>query len=105
MRVVTFLVCALLLCGCAAKKPSGPVHEYGVRGEVVSLDAKNQIATLKHEKIEGWMEAMTMGFPVKERAEFEKLRTGMRITAKIYQREGDLEFWIAGIQQVPSDGK
>lgn len=92
------MVCALLVCGCAEKKAEGPVREYALRGEVVRLDAKLQVATLRHEKIEGWMEAMTMDFPVKERAEFEKLKPGAKITAKVFQREKGLDFWIGKIQ-------
>jgi Cu/Ag efflux protein CusF len=41
-----------------------PVRKYPLRGHVIRLDIHRQIATVKHEKIEGWMEAMTMDFPV-----------------------------------------
>lgn len=47
---------------------------------------------------------MTMEFPVKDQHELVKLKLGLRITAKVYQRPSDREYWIAGIETVP-EGK
>jgi protein SCO1/2 len=54
------------------------------------------IAVIKHDAIEGWMEAMTMEFPVRDRAEFAKLREGMRIQATVEVQ--DLDYWLTSIQ-------
>lgn len=62
-------------------------------GEIVSMDAKSQTATVKHGKIEGWMEAMTMEYPVKDQQEFAKLKVGEKIQAKILVQGTD--YWIA----------
>ena len=96
-----FSLCAiaLLLASCGAAKPSTPPKEYKLAGEVVRLDTQVRTATIKHQKIEGWMEAMTMEFPVREAKEFEKLAVGKKITATVYVN-GD-EFWIGNIQTVP----
>jgi Cu/Ag efflux protein CusF len=44
------------------------------------------------------MEAMTMEFPVKDPADFAKLRRGLRIHASVFVQESDLAYWIANIQ-------
>ena len=47
------------------------------------------------------MAAMTMEFPVKDPAEFARLRTGQRIKATVHQNDADLSYWIAGITELP----
>lgn len=88
---VLFLVS--LLSACQRNPPPLPVREYQMSGEIVSMDAKSQTATVKHGKIDGWMEAMTMEYPVKDQQEFAKLRAGEKIQAKILVQ--GMEYWIA----------
>ena len=80
-----FLMLAALLAGCA--KPAPAEKKYKLTGDVVRLDANTQMATIKGDKVEGWMEAMTMEYPVKDKTEFAKLHEGDRITATIYVAE------------------
>lgn len=97
-----WLVCVLTVVAmgaCGRTKPAGPVKEYHLQGEVIRLDRQVRTAVVKHGKIEGWMEAMTMEFPVREAQEFEKLAPGNRITATVYVA-GD-SFWIGNIQPAP----
>jgi Cu/Ag efflux protein CusF len=42
------------------------------------------------------MEAMTMEFPVREKAEFAKLAQGQRIRATVNVQ--DLDYWLTDIQ-------
>jgi protein SCO1/2 len=98
MRVL-LLAFAILLAGCGSKTPetpAGPEERYPMRGEVVSLDSKGQIAKIKHEEIKGWMEAMTMDFPVQEKSEFEKLKVGDRIAGTVFVR--DLDYRLGDIK-------
>jgi Cu/Ag efflux protein CusF len=88
-----FLSAAALLAGCSRMAPE---KRYTLHGDVVGLDAKAQLATIKGDKIDGWMEAMTMEYPVKDPAEFGKLAVGDRITATVYV--GESNYRIAGIQ-------
>lgn len=76
-----------------------PEQRYPMRGTVVRLDQKARVATIEHEKIEGWMEAMTMDFPVKDEAGWKHLSPGRRITATVFVR--GMEFHIGGIQPAP----
>ena len=85
------------LAGC--RKPvsePAPIRVYSLRGEVVRLDSARRIATIKHEKIDGWMEAMTMDFPVREDRDLAALSPQRAVTAKVYVQ--DLEFWIGDVQ-------
>lgn len=90
---------AVLLAACGSNKPSAPPKEYKLTGEVMRIEPQLRTAAIKHEKIEGWMEAMTMEFPVRDAKEFEKLAPGKKITATVYV-SGD-EFWIGNIQAAP----
>jgi Cu/Ag efflux protein CusF len=89
------------LAGCAA--PKAPAKEFQMRGEVTGLDAGGHVATIKHENIPGLMGAMTMGYQVKDPAEFSKLSVGEPITATVYQTSDDM--WIGNIQKAAGGAK
>ncbi len=90
------LAAALLLPACRSKQP--PEKTYALRGTIVSLDAPSRTATIKHGKIGDWMDAMTMEFPVRDAAEFAKLRPGEKITATVHTRPDTFEYWITDIR-------
>jgi Cu/Ag efflux protein CusF len=95
MMRIAIACLALALAGCAA--PKAPAKEFQMRGEVTGLDAGGHVATIKHEEIKGFMGAMTMGYQVKDPAEFSKLSVGEPITATVYQTTDDM--WIGNIQK------
>ena len=68
-------------------------------GEVVSLDPTSQTATVKSGKIEGWMDAMTMEYPVKPDSELAKLHAGDHIEAAVVV-QGD-KYYVTGVKVVP----
>ncbi len=92
------LLAALLLnaCGAASSQSSGPVKQYTLKGEVLRLDPQHNLATIKADAIKGWMEAMTMDYKVRDRAEFEKLHEHEQITATVFV-QGD-DYWIGQIR-------
>jgi len=100
VRLFLFVALLAILQGCGAKQEgaSSPLQRHQMRGEVIRLDANLKVALIKHEDIAGWMKAMTMEFPVKDQAEFNKLKIGDRITATVFVR--DLDYWIGEIQPV-----
>ena len=89
-----FLAAAALLAGCA--KPAPQEKRYKLTGDVLRVDANTQMATIKGDKIEGWMEAMTMDYPVKDKAELAKLHEGDRISATVFVAESS--YHIGDIQ-------
>ena len=85
MRKLLLIVALVLAAGLglnACKKaptaPATPVpgavfHGHGV---VQLFQAEGRIVVLKHEKIEGLMDAMTMGFELKDPAQSKSLKVG-----------------------------
>jgi Cu/Ag efflux protein CusF len=61
-----------------------PVRQLDLRGEVIRVDVRNRIATIRHQKIESWMEAMTMDFPLRDEVDLSKLNPGSQIQATVY---------------------
>jgi Cu/Ag efflux protein CusF len=107
MRLVSLLisfgllVCGVLLSGCSQKPVAKePPKEYVLHGEVKALDPKAQLATVDHEKIDGWMEAMTMEYPIKDPQDFSKLKVGSRIDAKVIVQGTD--YWLVDISEYPA---
>jgi Cu/Ag efflux protein CusF len=78
------LVVSIFFCGCGGnREPSSPVRHYQLTGRVVTLNPANHTATIDAAAIPNFMEAMTMEYPIKSRAEFQKLHTGDKITATV----------------------
>lgn len=107
-RIQLALALALTLGSCTqtpkqeaqSAAQAKPVETYDLKGEVLGMNPVNQTVLLRHEEIKGWMEAMTMEFPVKDKSEFEKFKPKQKITA-IVNVQGD-EFWISNIQWLPA---
>ena len=93
MRFAALFVLLAALAGCA--KPPPPAKEYLLKGEIKKLDPAGQLATVEGEKIEGWMDAMTMDYPVKDKREFQKLKVGDRINAKVTVQGTD--YWLSAV--------
>ena len=91
--------CKTITVAPTAKEESKdePVKQYSMHGEVLRLDADGKIAAIKAGKIGDWMEAMTMEYPVKDKAEFDKLRAGEKISATVYVQGNS--YWVGGIQE------
>ena len=73
------------------------LHRYELHGEVLRLDPQGKIAAIKHQKIGDWMEAMTMEFPVKDQADFSKLREGEKISGTVFVQ--GTTYWVGEIQE------
>ena len=96
VAAVVFL-CSICLSSCSRRNDAASaVRRYQLRGQVVRMDPQAHAAVIKHQKIEGWMGAMTMEFPVKNEGEFQALHDGDRIRATVFVR--DLDYWIGDIQ-------
>ena len=93
---IGLLIAGLLLASCSTTpKPEDPLKKYQMKGEVLSVDPTAHVAKIKHEKIEGWMDAMTMDYPIKDDAELKKLATGQAITATVFVQGHD--YWVGEI--------
>ena len=101
-RSSTFTFCVLFLAlavstACGTSEPpagedsvtagqaaANEVKRFQLRGKVVRLENDNQAAVIQHGEIVGWMDAMTMRFPIKEKADWEKLSVGREIEATVF---------------------
>ena len=98
--LVIALAAAAGLGGCSRRREPSfeygePKQRYQLHGVVLRLRAENRMAIIRHEKIEGWMEAMTMEFPVPDPADFAKLKEKSAIHATVCVN--DLYFWLRDI--------
>ena len=67
--ILLFLVFSVVFTGCgseARQTESDSAKRYPMRGEVITLDKAAKKASIKHEKIEGYMDAMTMDFEIRK---------------------------------------
>ena len=97
MTKAYILTLAMLLTLCACN--SAPAaRRLPMHGEVKALDATSKTATIAAGKIEGWMEAMTMEYPVKPDAEFQKLHVGDKIDATVVVQ--DPAYYVTDIKVV-----
>ena len=78
-----------LLVACASESSraqKSPVRHEGA-GVVVDVNVEKSRIKINHEKIEGYMEPMTMWFPVKEAKLLEGLRPNDRVTFTVVEEE------------------
>lgn len=99
------LLLGALSCG-PPKADNIPTDRYELEGDVIRVDAVHRLALVRHGDIQNaegkvWMRGMTMEFPIKEKADLEKLAPGLRIKASLYNRPQDLEYWLGDIQILP----
>jgi protein SCO1/2 len=100
---VLILMSALLFAACQKQQSQPPTatdnaKRYKLKGKVVSVDKAKKKATIDHEAIPGFMEAMTMDFPIHEDWVWEDLKPGAEIFAELVVDETAKEpFWLEKI--------
>src|ERR1700743_1505306 len=62
---------------------SGDVKTYKLRGKIISTNPKTGEATIQHDAIVGFMEAMTMPYKLKDPSILSELHPGDMITADV----------------------
>jgi len=77
--------------------PEAGAKQYELSGIVKKLDPELPVATVEAEEIPGWMAAMAMEYPVRNKKEFAALRVGEKIRAKVYVTSDF--YWIAQIHE------
>lgn len=77
------------------------VKRYSLKGKVVSIDEKGQMANVDGEAIPGFMDAMTMPYVVNPASELAQLQPGDSITADVVV-QGDKN-WLENVQVTASE--
>ena len=97
---ILFLLSILLFTACQkSAETSGEaanVQRYPFKGKVVSVDKAKKTATIDHEKVPGYMDAMTMSFPVRADWVWEDLTPGAEIRADLVI-DPKQDFWLENI--------
>ena len=84
--LILFLSAIFLFTACRTETPqtaSADAKRYNLKGKVVSADKARKKATIAHDDIPGFMEAMTMDFPIREDWVWEDLTPGAEIRAEL----------------------
>jgi protein SCO1 len=76
------LLCALLLA-CQSKPAAVQGKRYDFKGTIVSVDKANQSATISHEEVKDFMDAMTMPFKLKDAWPLDVMKPGDEIQATL----------------------
>lgn len=84
----------LALAACQTEKPL-PQQRFDLRGKVVAVNKNEGTVTLAHEAIPGYMAAMTMDYPIKDKWVFDVLKPGQNITATLVVASD--RAWLEGI--------
>ena len=68
-----------------AKQPDSvdPERRYPLKGKIVSVEVELKQVTIEHEEIKGYMEAMTMPFPLRDEKLLSKVKKGDQIQATL----------------------
>jgi protein SCO1/2 len=82
-RFLTLLILAAV-AGCGRPAPAPPpADRYPISGQLLGVQLDTGQVVLKHGKVEGYMDAMTMPFSVADRAEVLARRPGDLVTATL----------------------
>lgn len=86
LTAVLALVCLFSVNSSAQDKAKGKAKSYTFHGKVTAVTEKG--LTVNGEKVEGWMDAMTMTYPVDKPDVLKMVKVGDQIMATVY--EGDM---------------
>ena len=83
-----FILVVLSITSCGVNRAnseanSATAKRYPLKGKVVSVDRENKRAKIDHETIEGFMEAMTMDFPIHADWIWDDLTPGSEVRAEM----------------------
>ena len=101
MKYFALILSAILLftaCQSPEKRPTAApdAKRYPLKGKVISIDLTKQKATIQHEKVDGYMEAMTMAFPIHDRDILQTLSPNAEIKAELVVNP-DQDYWLENI--------
>ncbi len=100
--LLTLLLVSLAMAfgGCHHEE-AAKGKRYPMTGEIKALDVNQKSALIDAGKIGDWMEAMTMDYPVKPDAEFQKLHVGDRIEAVVVVLDPEPGYYVTDVKVVP----
>lgn len=87
----TFTSAAMLAPLAALLHAQGAKKSFTFHGKVESIDAPSKSMTVNGDKVEGWMDAMSMKYQVDNSDVFKTVKIGDTIEATVY--DGDYKLY------------
>jgi Cu/Ag efflux protein CusF len=100
-KCLSLIIAVLLAATFIAAQPKG-AKSYVFKGTVTEVDAGTMKLMVANEKIEGWMDAMTMSYQVDNPDILKQLKKGDHIEAIVY--DGDVKLYKVKVA-APTPGK
>jgi Cu/Ag efflux protein CusF len=98
-RIPALLLPVAFLLSCshpAAETTKEAPKQYQLHGEVVRVDPRAKTATINAQKIDGWMEAMSMEYLVKDTQGLSTLHPNDCVDATVFVQGTD--FWVGDLK-------
>ncbi|MDQ1558369.1 MAG: hypothetical protein QOD32_1429 [Pyrinomonadaceae bacterium] len=73
----------VLLAGCTPPPDESRAKRYELKGKIVSFNKAQQQVVIQHQEIQGYMDAMTMPFTLREDSAFDVMHEGDDIQATL----------------------
>lgn len=101
IKFLILMMFSLVLCNACQKSKTATspaeVKRFDLKGEVIAVDRAAKTASVKHEEVKDYMEAMTMDFPIREDWVWDDLTPGAEIRAQLVVDDANGEFWLEKI--------
>ena len=86
-RLVPILAAVVLITGFCLAQSAADKKNHTFHGKVEAVNKEAKSLRVNGEKVEGWMDAMTMNYKVDDPSILDKLKPGDQIMATVY--DGD----------------
>jgi Cu/Ag efflux protein CusF len=105
--MIAMILFVFLGSGYAAqnKGAQGAKKEYSFRGKVEKIDPANKTFTVNGQKVEGWMDAMSMNYVPDKEDVLKRVKVGDEITAKVYDGDYRTLYNVQILPPKPADAK
>jgi protein SCO1/2 len=98
-RLIGCVGAAVLIAAICLGQAAPAKKNYTFHGKVEAVNAGANSLTINGDKVEGWMDAMTMSYKVDDPAVLKNLKAGDRIMATVH--DGDMT--LHKVQVVPKE--
>jgi Cu/Ag efflux protein CusF len=100
-RLIAVLALAVFAAAVCLGQADSAKKSFTFHGKVEGVDESSKRLKVNGEKVEGWMDAMTMDYKVDDAAVLKKVKPGDQIMATVYQ--GDMV--LHKVMVMPKDSK
>src|SRR5262245_27389762 len=107
ISILGVVLCLLVSFAYAGQNKTAPAgkKEHVFKGKVERIDVANKTFTVNGQKVEGWMDAMTMNYVPDKEDVLKQLKVGDEITAKVYDGDFRTLYDIQVVPAKPGDSK